>query len=419
MKHERVGPLIWLVIITVTVIVAGFYLYGKIEWVEYEEDLGLTEKARTNPYLAATSFLERHKVTLKTEKSFRRFDEPVRYGNGELGEAVVLVDAYGSLSDERLENLLGWVEQGGHLIAAAKNPFLDNIENVSDPLFDYFGVKIERQEGEGMEEQVWEMVERFGHLAGVSGEDLCPLLYAQTSFNFSGDSEEIDVHFLSTDLLMAEGWDPSSWVGNEYEAHMLQFDVGRGLVTLMSSLDLWKNSAIGCLDHSYVLWQLAPEEGVMTIFTNFEFPSVFNVVWRYFDVAIVIAFITLMLWLWHRGVRFGPIRERHDEERRQLLEHIDASASFIWRIGKTPELVASIREQVLNKIKQKHPQIFKEYPGLSEEVEEAPSELIEHLSKISGLRPEQIKTAFWQPPENDPQRITEVLILLQQIKDKI
>jgi hypothetical protein len=358
----------------------------------------------------------------------------LNYPADELGDTIVLVEAYGSLSAARMQRLIDWVGQGGHLIATASNRSLDKIANVTDPLFDYFGVVIDRQNGEGMEEQVWELINRYGYLAGVAGDQLCPLLTAQTRFNFSGDDAELDVHFLSTDLLRAEGQVPDGWVGEKSYAYLLQFDVGEGMVTLVSSLDLWKNSAIGCLDHSYLLWQLAPEAGVMTMFSNTEFPGVMEVLWRYFDSAMVTATLLLSFWLWNRGVRFGPVRENQDAERRQLLEHIDASANFLWRSGKTEALVNDIRVQILQQIRKQHPQLRRNTTltgkqwveaadgqvgmAMDQHSEAAVESAATTLAAPLGLSADEINFALWQPIDNDPQRITQLLVLLQKIKEK-
>mgnify|MGYP001077495927 CR=1 FL=1 len=410
----------------------GWVAYSHITWVDYEVELGITDEARKNPFLAATIFLKDYGLTVRRERSFRPFDKALNAEEWGTVDTIVLVDAYGSLSTPRMQNLLSWVDQGGHLIATASNRFIDNIDGVSDSLFDHFRVEVNRQNGEGMEQDLWALINRFGYLAGMTGAELCPMLAAQTQFSFAGDDVEIGVHFLNTDVMQAEGRQPDAWVGEASSAYMLQFDLGEGMVTLVTSLDLWKNSAVGCLDHAWFLWQLAPYSGEMVFFQNFEYPGVMGVIWRYFDITLMVAAFLLLLWLWYRGVRFGPVRENFTMERRQLMEHIDASAHFLWRIGKTDHLIQAIRDQTLQAIQHKHPQLFpveddasavKGLDGraksLTSQAEQNTRILAAKLSTLMELSAEQIHLALWQPIANDPKKIAETMAVVQKIKEKI
>ncbi len=418
----KISPLIP-VLLGILVLVSGYLVYQNLEWIEYERDLGPTEEARRNPFLAAAELMELYQVELSNKRSFRDFDQPMQFlSDSQPADTIVLVDAYGSLSANRMGHLLAWVDQGGHLIATAKNPFLDNADNIGDPLFEFFNVAIERQGEDAMTEELWDIVSRYGYLAGVSGEELCPLLFAQNTFNFDGDETQLGVHFLSEDRLIATDAEPSGWIGDSDWAHLLQFDYGEGLVTLVSSLDLWKNSAIGCLDHAYVLWQLGPDSGPMVFYTNMEFPSFVSLLWRYFDLSVILFLGLLGAWLWYRGARLGPIRHAETASQRQLLEHIDASANFLWRIGKLEVSVERARQQVLVQLQRKYPQVLKPVSISDEKITfrlEDRAEQTRFLSKQLGIQASHIDLALWRPINNDPQRLVATLRDLQRLKERI
>ena len=402
-------------VVFLLLIFSGYHISNNLEWVEYDTSSTLTEEAKRNPYLAAKKLLKQYQIELSEKRSFRDFDQPVKFmSETHPDDTFVLVDAYGSLSQLRMEHLLGWVDDGGHLIASMKNPYLENLKQVKDPLFEHFEVETIRREEEGLDEETWELINRLGRFAGFDGEKLCPLLTEQGTVIFDGSEETAGVHFLSNDVMSAHGEEPYGYIGYEDEAHMLQFEVGRGMVTLLPNLDIWKVSAIGCLDHAYVLLQLAPDSGGgITFYRNFEFPSVFKVLWHYFGLALILAASLLILWLWNRGVRFGPIREREFTQQRQLIEHIDASANFLWQKGRMSVLIERLREQLLLKLKQSHPNLFKQHVTEGDR-----AELAKKLSIILTLTPEQIELALWTQLEKDMQQLTDMLNFLQQIKDQ-
>ncbi len=54
-------------------------------------------------------------------------------------DIILISDAYAALSKIRAEKLLAWVEQGGHLMISASNPFIHNPEQQPDEIFGLAG----------------------------------------------------------------------------------------------------------------------------------------------------------------------------------------------------------------------------------------------------------------------------------------
>ena len=61
------------------------------------------------------------------------------------------------------------------------------------------------------------------------------------------------------------------------------------------------------------------------------------------------------LWLWHVGVRHGPLQAPPPKARRQLREHLRASADFLLRHGGQGALLKALRLDIQRRARRRHP----------------------------------------------------------------
>jgi hypothetical protein len=61
------------------------------------------------------------------------------------------------------------------------------------------------------------------------------------------------------------------------------------------------------------------------------------------------------LWLWQSAVRHGPLQQPAPKARRQLQEHLQASAAFQLRHDGQQHLLHSLQQDVLRRARQLHP----------------------------------------------------------------
>ncbi|WP_020405345.1 DUF4350 domain-containing protein [Hahella ganghwensis] len=402
-----------IIALLVTLLLGLIYFgYQEIEWVEHESDLGPTPEARQDPYYAAKLYLEKLGITQDSKLHLRDFDDSDWAARRPVDDTIVLVDTYGSLSEERANVLLDWVSRGGHVIASANNPFLDDASGVIDPLFDYFGVEVERRDDSELQEEVWDTLGSIGQFSGWSESDLCKILPEQANFYFEDDEDnDVRVHFMTADVLYADPELAYSMIGAESAdgSLMIQFEHGDGLVTFMVSLAMWKNWAIGCLEHAYVYWQLVPGGGPVTFYRNQDFPGLGSIIWKYFHLSLLLALLLLGGWLWMRGSRFGPVREYQASQPRQILEHIDASARFLWRMDKGETLLQNSREMVLSILRHRYP----EYLRMDA------ADCCLQLAKVLHLKPEEIDLALWRDVQGNAPEFVHAVRLLQIMKEKL
>ena len=73
--------------------------------------------------------------------------------------------------------------------------------------------------------------------------------------------------------------------------------------------------------------------------------------------ALLPALVALLLWLWQRSERFGPILPERATPRRALLEHVRASGEFLFRRGQPLAMHRALLARVRRRIEQREPEI--------------------------------------------------------------
>ncbi len=136
------GPL-WLLLVGALLLAMYFILFTR----EYESvDRGFSKAARSNPYLAAQQY-----TRSKTHQTWRSH-QPLRHRAGNQfswrgqtlgpGDSLIVINGYGSFSQAEADNLIAWVDQGGHLIYHLDNPFVDLERIELDPILRLLGLDL-------------------------------------------------------------------------------------------------------------------------------------------------------------------------------------------------------------------------------------------------------------------------------------
>jgi len=92
------------------VLAATYSFFSLYERVETTIDTGYSDEARRNPYLAAKNYLERFQVETETSTEMTVLDRL------QFGETLFVTNGSTVRSQERKDQLLNWVSEGGRLI---------------------------------------------------------------------------------------------------------------------------------------------------------------------------------------------------------------------------------------------------------------------------------------------------------------
>lgn len=351
-------------------------------------EIGLQGAAADNPLLAAQRLLTRMGSVVITTTSV------IKLKQLRSQDTLILCGTEGLFDATQTQQLLNWVEAGGHLILASNTVF-DGSKNSSNPLLQQL--------------KIYRLEDRLEYLPENQIIPATPLTWENEALQIA-----FDPHYRLeyTD-------DPAIEILDDYGTHFLFYYYGTGMISLLSDMQFIHNQAIGQYDHAQFLWLLVhferPAQQVWLLRsphlsgitkTADNIPSLGQLIWLKWRAVVISAGILLLFWLWHIMSRFGPLLPDPPGTRRRLLEHIEASGHFLWRYRQTEFLLRGARQAVLTKLASVHP----DWIRLS------PSELSQQLAPLGKLSAKEIEEALYHTQPQTEIAFTQAIRILTQIR---
>ncbi len=327
--------------------IGGFALAGLwVAWflathdrVPAKQWVGPSGEARLRPFLAAQRFAERMGLRVKELRSLPELDALPPAG------AVLLLPARRqALDGNRLGQLVGWVERGGHLILEAE-PL-----RLQDPLLDRLGL---------------------GREAHAAPKPVAVAL---------GDGRTLKAA-LPGPLLRGAVRNPRVKAGDKDGWTLVSFERGKGLVTAAGNLEFARNGSIGKNDHAELLWhvlQLSPA-AELRVFARPQRLSLWRFLRENAAPVLLAAGALLALWLWRISPRFGPLAPDAPVARRRLLDHLRASGRYFWARGLRERLVIAARDAALRRLARAQPDF----------AVASPAERAARLARLAGVEEQE------------------------------
>jgi len=365
-------------------LIAGIVIIALLSWgivsnIEIYEDTGQTSwsvRALRNPYLAAQQFIQQSGIKSVESDSLIGLDKLDSVAT------VLITDANQALNPRQLEQLLSWLENGGNLIVTA------NSTNGSDDLLlEKFNVDTswpsridieakndnpdqpqdaveddtsQKEDGPSISKSFRDYNEQID--AGKDPRKSLPIKDADDSLtviDFDAEIGSLEIAFRPYPVLTHPYPDgdvgdepdpvPFSWTASEYGTHLIQFEVGNGMLTIISDPSIWTSQRIDQYDHAYLLWVLSSKHGDFAILH----PGLRDSIWvliasHAFEFLIALA-LSMTLLLWHLGHRFGRIVSRDTAGGRALSEHFFATANYLWHRKAGKQLIEPVRQQIFRR----------------------------------------------------------------------
>lgn len=296
-----------------------------------------------------------------------------------------------TLSKADADELLGWVERGGHLIVRTP-PLRDKLGESPVPVLDTLGLTLLDAEDSSPQDQRNDCVGLYER--GLEQQSL--FCNARRFYYYNSDVE------------------PDYAWGDEDEAYVYaRFPRGKGSVDVLADMDFLSNrgnanpllSAFSFgtdeiaapANAAFARQLLAPNYRAGTIHLIYaaEVPSL----WKTLIFNSWMAWLPLLLWLlgwlWQRTQRFGPLRPAPALERRSLLEHIVASGEHIYRYGYGAILYEAARRAFLLRLRRRDPY------AAAQQGQEQVALLVERYKQDPTLGAAAIGDALTQPLTRD------------------
>lgn len=204
--------------------------------------------------------------------------------------------------NERDQRLLGWVDQGGHLILGA----------LEDDAF-----------------LTWLGLERDGwRITPVQG---------------------------SWDYV-----DPPDWEQDGRTVFAISFPRNEGRITVVTGFEQLAGRGLGEDGLARLVWTATCLEGqperALIVYGD-EFPGLGALLWARAPLLVISGALLLVALLWGASRRFGPILPDPEPARRSLVEHVQASARLLWRHRRVGPLLSGAREELRDQIRLRHPEL--------------------------------------------------------------
>ena len=328
----------WVGMLVIGLFAAGaFYAWHRA--IPYEEviDRGPSPQAQANIYLAAEQFLHLQGLVVEHANSLERLTTLPPNGN-----SLLLLGERSNMSPRQVEQLLAWAKAGGHLLLVAEALWDDETGKSGDLLLDRLHIR------QTFSDEPDEPVPARKKQALKKNSPDLTKLYV--------DNETAPAYFsFDTDFTLTDPRHLAQFSANSANSsHLMQLNLGNGRVTVITDSELWKNPNIGKHDNAWLLWYLGQGTAITLLF-NSDVDDLLTLLVRYFPQALVALIILTVLALWHVGMRQGPIQAPASKGRRQLQEHLKASADFLLRRDGQATLLLALQRDLLRAARRRHP----------------------------------------------------------------
>jgi hypothetical protein len=326
-------PLLWVGLLLACLLGAGgLYVWHKA--IPYDEvvDRGPSPEALGNPYLAAEHFLREQGLVVDHANGLERLsDLPPK------DRSLLLLGERGNMTPRQVDQLLDWAKSGGHLLVVAEALWDEETDKSGDLLLDRLYIH----------QTLSDEPDQLAPARKKKGPDLTKLYV---------DNETAPAYFsFDTDFNLTDPKHLAQFSANSAKSsHLMQLNLGQGSVTVVTDSDLWKTPGIGKHDNAWLLWYLNQGTGVTLLF-NSDVDDLFTLLMRYFPQALVALAALIALALWQAGMRQGPIQAPAPKARRQLQEHLEASADFLLRRSGQAPLLHALQRDILRAARRRHP----------------------------------------------------------------
>lgn len=405
----------------------GTWLWFKTMEKRWVNQRHTSEAAIKNPMLAAQRWLEQRQRPVEHYRTLANLP----WGQLPAGTLLLAGDS-GIITPSHSDQLLQWVHQGNTLIMqpGSKNngkasecghtntltidpkatQDTDPINSIDgNPIGTFVGVYVERRSSD--DEGTNDVAGKSKHQTNpmfVDDKRATPPTACLATWQPPGLDYGIRLNATRHALLSSAQEKPRVMQDATGEA-LRVYAHGSGHIVMVAD-HFFRNEQLAHHDHAQLLWSLVQlnRQAPMVLMVNYMgMPRWYQLVWERLHLGIISAACALAALLWLSVRRFGPILPDPTQERRSLLEHIDASGRWLWKTPQgSQQLLAAARAPVLAMLQRKLPR----YHALT------PADLTQTVAQHTGLPTDNVIRALLSSASTHPAEFTQQIHTLQQLK---
>lgn len=364
------------------IVVAALWLF--FHYFEYSRevrDIGMSNQARQNPYLAAERFLKQFGMQTRIINSMLKMKTlpPA-------SDVLLIPTGRYDLSPEKIRELMSWVRKGGHLVLRARQAA------GNDEFLARLGVATYRKKSKKL---------------------FTKPRYSVVDVHVNKEIENKKVTFNADRWLKNTGKNKLSWYAKgKHGNQLLEYRFGEGYVSLLSDLGFMTNVNIGKHDNAaflYTLVHMKKQDHTLWIVAHDDMPSLLSIIRHKAPASVLSLLVLIGFWLWYTTRRLGPLQQPAASERRSLREHITASGLYLWRNQNRTSLFLSVRSALLEQLAQSRPQ----WARLGDR------DLAEKLAQLADIAPERILPVLQAKTADRENEFTQYIEILSTIRKRL
>jgi len=387
-----------LLLLLVGLLIVG---YSQLEFIEEEETIhfGLRGEAAKKPLLAAERFLLRMGIAAKTLDNSSRLLQQL--GSNDV---LLMTSNRQTLGPIHSQQLLDWVQAGGRLVITLPHQAIRDLQD-------------EIEEARDDDDPDWEFTQKPRLRDHILDTLALEAHYDNELRRCEIETTQIDVE--DTDNFLEIDFNPRFYLNGANEDDLVidhqngdafvRRELGKGMVTVISDLNFLTYRNIGDYDHAEFLWYIVNGEGKVWMVTQNDMPSILAWLWQNANEIMVASLLLLLIWLWSRAPRFGPLVAEAPPVRRRILEHILASGRFMWQHQQQARLLRAVRQELLDTAARRHPA----WVGMTT------NERTMHVANITGLNTDAAHRLLNGEDVQQRQEFTRLIRQLEHIRKKL
>ena len=309
------------------------WFYMTHEKVTSTRYVGYQGEARVNRFLAAELLLNEVGIDAESRSTLTPTDWLPDYSD----TIVTRLSATVSIPIERAA-LETWVSYGGHLVLLP--PSSDSVV-VTEFL---------EQLGYGLYEVDYEIVSE-------DNEDVRTI----TDDNKDGSVDyALDLDYTRLRISVDDDYQQSATLSDDEGIVAARQRWGDGYVTLISNAYYFNNSYLEESDHARLLLDVVDgyiEPGKVWFIYDASFAPLWRVIWDNAPYVVIGSAALLFILIWAVFPGFGPKLLPEPPVRRSIVEHIQASGTFIWKQRGSTKLAKAASASVIHRAESRHPGI--------------------------------------------------------------
>lgn len=144
----------------------------------------------------------------------------------------------------------------------------------------------------------------------------------------------------------------SATLGNDQFNQLLKLDLGDGHLIAMTDTEIWSNQRLHHLNHAALLLALTEGAREVVWIEHVQMPPLLDWLWERAWPLMVSAMILVALLVWRSLPRRGPVLSPSADQPLDFIEHLRASARFLWRHNRGDAVLLPLRTELKRRIDQ-------------------------------------------------------------------